>query len=150
MTDHHLSPNFTLAELTVSETAARRGLKNSPTLEEKLQLRQLAKSLEVIRKVLGSRPITILSGFRSAEVNDAVGGARDSDHMYGCAADFICPAYGTPREVCLAIKASGIPFRQVILEYDRWVHFSIPRPGEEPKNELLTVRHGTGYLKGIQ
>lgn len=149
MNEVFLTPHFLLSEFTTSQTAARKGIDNEPGIEEKLHLRELAKVLEVVRKVLGNRAITITSGYRSPELNAAVGGAKDSDHMLGLAADFICPAYGSPREIAIALAHSTLPFRQVILEYDRWVHLSIPRPGEEPKHEVLTIRSGTGYMKGI-
>jgi hypothetical protein len=148
MIDIQFTPNFRFSELTVSQVAARMGIKNDPSPEELANLRELARALEQVRRVLGSHPIHVSSGFRCKELNDRVGGAMDSDHLYGLAVDFTCPRYGTPREICIALRASSLPFRQLILEYDKWVHFSIPREGEQPKREILT-KTGTGYQRGI-
>jgi hypothetical protein len=68
-------------------------------------------------------PMNIDSGFRCLALNTARGGALKSAHMDGDAADFKCPGYGTPLEVCKAISASGIKFDQIIFEVE-WTHIS--------------------------
>jgi len=139
-----LSPNFTLAELTVSETAARRGLDNSPPPEIIENLKRLADALQQVRSLLGNKAILVSSGYRSLAVNLAVGGSKNSDHTKGLAADFICPSYGSPDEIIKAIVASDIPYKQVIREFDRWVHFSISDQGEAPRKQALIIdRTGT-------
>jgi len=119
-----LSANFSLEELTRSEVAARKGLDNTPDAETVENLRELAAALEQIRALLG-HPIHINSGYRSAKVNAAVGSKETSAHRQGYAADFVCPGYGSPREVCHAIMDSTIAYDQCLLEFDAWCHFSV-------------------------
>lgn len=140
----NLSPNFTLQELTVSEIAARHGLDNTPPPQVIENLKRLAQALQAVRKALGDKTIIVTSGYRSPEVNEKVGGSKNSDHIRGLAADILVPSYGTPDQVVRAVMASGLPFKQVIREYDRWTHFSIPSQTETPKNEALIIdRAGT-------
>jgi zinc D-Ala-D-Ala carboxypeptidase len=139
-----LSPNFTLAELTISETAARHGLDNTPPQEVIENLKLLAQSLQEVRAALGNKVIIVTSAYRSPQVNSKVGGSKNSDHTRGLAADIIVPSFGTPNDVVSAILASGIPFKQVIREFDRWTHFAIPAPGEAPRRQALIIdRQGT-------
>jgi hypothetical protein len=134
----NLSPHFTLEELTASQTAARLYLRNDATGRPLVNLGRLANFLEDVRAVLGV-PMLISSGYRSMAVNRAVGGSRNSAHMYGLAADFTAPAFGTPREVVEAIAASGLGFDQLILEFDQWVHIAIASEGRAPRVEVLEL-----------
>ena len=139
-----LSPNFSLAELTASETAERHGIDNTPAPEIIENLKLLATALQEVRTLLGNKPITINSGYRSIEVNTKLGSKPTSDHCKGLAADFICPSFGTPDDIVRAIMASPIPYKQVIREFDRWVHFAIPAQGEEPRKQALIIdKQGT-------
>jgi zinc D-Ala-D-Ala carboxypeptidase len=140
-----LSPHFTLAELTASQTAARKGLDNTPSPKVQGNLVRLANSLEAIREAAG-KPVRISSGFRSEQVNKAVGGAPTSKHIEGLAADINIPGMA-PIELALLVARMGLPFDQIILEYDSWVHVGLS--DGPPRNELLTIRTGTGYMKGI-
>lgn len=118
-----LTPHFTLAELTASETAERRGINNAPDPLAAKNLFRLAELLEQVRALLGAKPIRISSGYRSVALNKAVGGASNSDHLIGMAADFTCPDFGDPLKICRAIAGSGIKFGQLIWE-GTWVHIS--------------------------
>jgi zinc D-Ala-D-Ala carboxypeptidase len=139
-----LSENFSLEELTASETAARKGIDNTPSEEVINNLKRLAAALQEVRALLNHRAILVSSGYRSPELNQAVGGSATSDHCKGLAADFICPSYGTPNDIIRAIAASGLSFKQVIREFDRWVHLSIPEEGQEPRKQALIIdREGT-------
>ena len=100
-----LSQNFSLEEMTRSETAARRGLDNTPDAETIEHLRETAALLEQVRELLG-HPITITSGYRSLKVNSAIGSKPTSDHVLGYACDFVCPGYGDVTAVCHAIMDS--------------------------------------------
>jgi hypothetical protein len=84
------------------------------------------------------------SAFRSKAVNDAVGSKDTSQHRIGCAADIRVPAM-TPDEVVKAIIASGLPYDQIIREFDRWTHVSIPNtPEAKPRKQALIIdRAGT-------
>jgi hypothetical protein len=144
-----LSPNFSLARFTHSGTARERGLDNQPGPEHLAHLRLLAAGLEEVQALLGA-PLTISSGYRSPALNAAVGGVPHSLHALGLAADFVCPAFGTPLVVARAIAASPIAFDQVIHEYGRWVHFGLARPDAAPRRQLLTICSSVaGYLDGL-
>lgn len=140
----NLSPNFALDELTASETAARHGIDNTPDQAIIQNLTRLANALQEVRALLGNKVIIVSSGYRSPELNQKVGGSATSDHCKGLAADFICPSYGTPDEIVRVVMASAIPFKQVIREFDKWVHFSIPEEGEAPRKQALIIdKQGT-------
>lgn len=82
-----LSPHFTLAELTASDTAKAHGIANTPTPEHLNNLRVTAHRMEAVRRILG-RPIVPTSGYRNPQVNKLVGGVPTSDHAQGWAVDF--------------------------------------------------------------
>ena len=139
----NLSPNFTYEELTASETAARHGLDNTPGPIAKQNLVRLANFLEEVRKVLG-KPVSINSAYRGPEVNAAVKGSKNSQHLVGCAADIKVPGM-TPDAVCRAIIQSGLQYDQLIREFDSWTHISIPNEeGSTPRGQTLIIdRAGT-------
>lgn len=137
---------FTEAELLFSSYAIRHGLDNTPKVQERANLLMTAQRMDDVRELL-RHPVTILSGYRAPKVNKGVGGAQHSQHMLGQAMDFLCPGFGTPREIAEHIAASAIPFDQMILEYDRWVHISfVP---VHPRGEVLT-KTAKGYKHGIK
>lgn len=140
----NLSEHFTLEELTASETAARNGWDNSPNLNELSNLKRLAEFLEQVKGVVGGKPVMINSAFRSKLVNDAVGSKDSSQHRIGCAADIRVPGM-TPDEVVKAVIAADIGYDQVIREFDRWTHISIPNnPEDKPRQQALIIdRSGT-------
>lgn len=139
----NLTPHFTLEELIASEIGARRGLDNTPGPVAQQNLVRLAKFLEEVRKVLG-KPITINSAYRGPEVNSAVGGAKNSQHLLGCAADIKVPDMN-PDQVCRAIIQSNLQYDQLIREFDSWTHISIPNEeGSTPRGQTLIIdRAGT-------
>lgn len=121
-----LSKNFTLFELTYSDTASKLGFKNLPTQEEIRNLGALAQNvLQPLRDMLG-KPITITSGFRNKPLNQKVGGASNSQHLYGQAADIIVLGMEV-EDLYNYIKNSNLIYDQLILEQtkkDKWVHIS--------------------------
>ena len=135
-----LSPHFALAEFCVSDTAARRGIDNTPPGHVIQALERTALGLEAVRVRLGTAPITITSGYRSLPLNRLIGSRDSSQHVMGEAADFICPRFGTPAEIVAAVRDSGIPFDQLILEYARngggWVHMSF---ADRPRRMALEI-----------
>jgi hypothetical protein len=140
-----LSDHFTLEELTVSDTAARHGIDNTPTFQDLERLKRLAMALESVRKLLG-HPIRISSGFRCQKLNKLIGSKPTSKHTQGLAADFSCPGFGTPLDIVQAIKYSDIDFDQCILEYynpdngNGWVHFGL---AANNRRQVLTInKHG--------
>jgi uncharacterized protein YcbK (DUF882 family) len=143
----NLSKNFTLDELTASQTAARKGLDNTPNATEVANLVRVAALLEEVRALL-NKPILINSGFRSKAVNDAVGSRDTSQHRIGCAADIRVPGM-TPREVVEACIAANIGYDQIIEEFGSWTHISVPdSPTRPPRKQALTIdRQGTRPFK---
>ena len=148
-----LSKNFSLRELTRSQTAIRRGIKNEPDQEQLMNLVALTvKILQPCRDKFGS--VSINSGLRVLELNKAIGSGNNSQHTKGQAADF--EAYSISNtELAKWIKDNRC-FDQLILEYpgkdarDGWVHCSFNRLGN--RMEVLTAvkeRGKTVYKKGL-
>lgn len=137
-----LSPNFSLEELTFSQVASRRGLDNTPSPKVKDNLERLAFFLEQVRKLF-NKPLLISSGYRSREVNEAVGGSKTSQHCEGCAADFNVKGM-SPNAVVRAIVDNNIPYDQVILEFDSWVHISIPTIKDVAPRKNALIIDSTG------
>ena len=135
-----LSEHFSLAELTVTD---HREFDNVPNEAELANLIRLAAFLEQVRSCL-NKPIHINSAFRCKQVNDAVGSKDTSQHRHGCAADLRIDGM-TPNEVVQAIIRSDLQFDQVIREFDRWTHISIPNtPEAKPRhNALIIDKQGT-------
>jgi hypothetical protein len=132
----NLTNHFTLEELTYTD---HRELDNTPNDAEVANLGRLSVFLEKVKEVLGGKPVMINSAFRSKAVNDAVGSKDTSQHRLGCAADLRIPGM-TPDEVVQAIKASGIGYDQLIREFDRWTHVSIPNTvDEKPRQQVLII-----------
>jgi uncharacterized protein YcbK (DUF882 family) len=135
----NLSENFTLEELTRSEAAARNGWDNTPNEAELENLKRLAAMLQEVKAAIGGKPVIINSGFRSKQVNDAVGSNDRSQHRLGCAADLRVPGM-TPRQVVEACIAANVPFDQIILEFDAWTHISVPNtPEAAPRGSKLII-----------
>jgi hypothetical protein len=145
-----ISEHFTLEELSFSETASRCGLENIPDAVATANLERIAALMEKIRTLLGSRPIVVHSGYRSPRLNKLVSGVITSAHCRGLACDFVCPMFGGPVEVALAIVRSELEYDQLILE-DGWVHVSLPEVALIPRRESLTKasREAT-YQAGIK
>jgi len=132
----NLSEHFTIEELTHTD---HREFDNTPNDSELANLTRLAAFLEQVKTVLGGKPIMVNSAFRSKKVNDAVGSKDTSQHRIGCAADIRVPGM-TPDEVVRAVIASGIEYDQVIREFDRWTHISVPNTtGGKPRRQALII-----------
>jgi uncharacterized protein YcbK (DUF882 family) len=136
-----LSDHFTLDELTHTD---HREFDNTPNENELANLKRLAAFLEQVKEVLGGKPIMVNSAFRSKPVNDAVGSRDTSQHRIGCAADIRVPGM-TPDDVVKAVIAAGLGYDQIIREFDRWTHISIPNnPEDKPRQQALIIdRTGT-------
>lgn len=145
-----LTKHFTLAEATKTSQP----YDNSPDSDEDLAtIQRTAMYMEDVRALLGHHPIIINSWYRSTAVNNAVGGVSNSQHKLGEAVDFTCPQFGDPKEICLYLERSGLPFDQLILE-PTWVHISFntsrAKRGQVPRREVLTMfRNPTRYVRGI-
>jgi zinc D-Ala-D-Ala carboxypeptidase len=150
-----LSANFSLAELTKSETALRHDLDNTPSLREIDNLQALVDNvLQPIREHFG-KSVRVNSGFRHPDVNAAVGGSKTSDHCKGMAADI--EIAGVPNAELAQWIADNLEFRQLILEFytrgipdSGWVHVSY-NP-EDNKKQIMTatkIDGKTTYLNGL-
>jgi uncharacterized protein YcbK (DUF882 family) len=136
-----LSENFTLDELTHTD---HREFDNVPNESELANLTRLAAFLETVKSAIGGKPVIINSAFRCKQVNDAVGSSDRSQHRLGCAADIRVPQM-SPDEVVKAIIAANLPYDQVIREFDRWTHVSIPNTADaKPRGQKLIIdKQGT-------
>jgi len=137
----NFTPHFTLEEMTFTN---HREFDNTPNVLQINNLQRLAEFLEEVRDLIG-KPIIIDSGYRSPEVNQAVGSTSVSQHLRGCAADFRVPGM-TPAEVVKAIHGSDLPFDQLILELT-WTHISIPNTDDvAPRRMALIIdKKGTRF-----
>jgi hypothetical protein len=145
----NLTEHFTFEDLTCTD---HREFDNTPTEHEACviggqpvvinavaNLPRLAEFLEQIRTLLGDKPIIVNSAFRSQDVNTAVGSKDTSDHRRGCAADIRVVGM-TPDQVVRAIMASDLGYQQIIREYDRWTHVSIPTiEGAKPSRQAMII-----------
>jgi len=129
-----LSKNFSLAELTKSQTATRKGIDNEPSTEHVENLIHLAETvLQPIRDEFG-RPVVISSGYRSPELCEAIGSSAKSQHAKGEAADFEVPGMDN-MQLAIWISKNTV-FDQLILEFyepgdpnSGWVHCSAVKEG---------------------
>lgn len=140
-----VSEHFTMADFTRSETATKRGIDNTPPIDIQRQLPFTMAGMERIQAFLGFF-CRINSGFRCPDLNEAVGGSPNSQHLRGEACDFTCSNFGTPKgvakELADAVRILGID--QLILE-GTWIHVSFTLT---PRYDILTKVDGA-YVKGI-
>ncbi len=142
MIDERIVPAFWLSEFLQSDTASRLRLDNTPLPSELANIRNLlAPGMQSVRDCLG-QPVFVSSGYRSPEVNRAVGGAVNSQHTQGQAADFKCPAFGMPSTIVqyLMRHSTQVRYDQLICE-GTWVHISF---AARPRGEVLTAHFGAG------
>ena len=131
-----ITKNFTLQELVASDTATRMGIDNSPDEEVEKKLRLLATTiLQPLRDKYG-KPITVTSGYRCTALNKAVGGVATSQHLKGEAADLVTDDVKALFNLAKQMVEDGqIEVGQLIDEYGRWVHISLP--SNKHKNQIL-------------
>lgn len=133
-----LTEHFQRWEFTSSETAVRRAISNAPSADQWLNLKALAENvLEPARAAEG--PLYVTSGYRSPALNVAIGGAVDSQHMKGEAADII-PYKGTLHGLFKTIYFSPWAWDQLIIEFETWIHVSHSRVGFQRHEALLATR----------
>lgn len=151
----NLSSNFTLKELTKSDTATRLGLDNTPDDEALENLKTLCEMvLQPVREHFG-KSVTVNSGYRSPESNAAVGGSKTSDHCKGMAADI--EIVGVANADLAQWIMDNLDYTQLILEFytpgipdSGWVHVSYD-PNNLKKQELTATKVAgkTTYLNGL-
>lgn len=165
----YITKNFSVQELSYSQTAARRGINNVPTGQVLKNLEEATKNLfQPLRNALGA-PISVSSGYRSPALNKAIGGSNTSAHTHGFAIDM--RVHGIPNTYLLAkkiieiCKENNLKFDQIILEFPSgdynnpnnsmpgsWIHLGYKSPRGEQRMQVLTakkVRGKTTYLNGL-
>jgi hypothetical protein len=151
----NLTKNFTLSEMTKSDTALRLGLENEPDEQQLAALKLLAeKVLQPVRDHFG-KGVKVNSALRTLPVNRAIGSGDNSDHVRGQAADIEIP--GVPNAELAEWIRDNLEFRQLILEFytpgvpdSGWVHVSYV--AEDNKKQVLTATKKDGktvYLPGL-
>ena len=148
-----LSKNLALAEVMRSETAKRKGISNMPTPEHIENFKLLAENVfQPIRDHFGV-PIILSSGYRSKELNTAVGGALSSQHCTGEAIDIDMDGTTVKNAEVFNFIKDNLNFDQLIWEFGTdsnpdWVHVSYESSGKQRKQILKAVKSakGTSYL----
>ena len=124
--------HFTIEEMYASDTARRLGINNKPSTQQMINLVYLAAYvLEPLRKAMGE-PIKIGSGYRCQQLNRAVGGVANSQHMKGQAADLCIDGDIQKGRKWFEYIRKNLPFDQLIWEHNAkgsyWVHVSFVYP----------------------
>ena len=140
-----LSEHFTLAELTKTRT----GIENVPNEAQVENLKRLCRWLEQLRRRWnnlygeGDDPIIINSGFRSPEVNKAVGGVATSNHLTGCAVDIRCIGMEQAlRYASILLDLSDLnreDYDELLIEQKRnviWIHFAVRPSGNRRRTNF--------------
>ena len=146
-----LSGHFSLAELTKSQTATRKGIDNKPTLEHIENLTELCvQILEPTRRNFG-KPMVISSGYRSEELCEAIGSSKNSQHAKGQAADF--EMFGVDNKQLAKYIKNNLVFDQLILEFynpddpsSGWVHCSYSKEENRKQSLLYNGKDYTEWL----
>jgi zinc D-Ala-D-Ala carboxypeptidase len=144
-----LSKNLALAEVMRSETAKRKGISNMPTPEHIENFKLLAENIfQPIREHFGV-PIILSSGYRSKELNKAVGGALSSQHCTGEAIDIDMDGTTVKNAEVFNFIKDNLNFDQLIWEFGTdsnpdWVHVSYESTGKQRKQILKAVKSGKG------
>lgn len=146
----NLSENFTLEQMIKSDTAKRNNIDNSPLSNGELfvinNLEALCKNtLEPINTLL--KKIYTTSGYRCKKLNDKVGSSDISQHRLGKACDFVPGCI--VEDAFQKIKASNIPFDQLIQENDEWIHVSYDKDKKVQRRMVLKMAKENGILKYI-
>ena len=132
-----LSKNFVLSEITRSNTATRLGISNEPSKKHLANMQVLITELiQPMRDALG--PIRISSGYRSPQLNRAIGGSTKSQHCKGEALDlqFWKDGQMCNQEIYQWVLKSGLQFDQMINEFDfAWIHISLKK--EKNRKQVL-------------
>lgn len=135
----NLTPHFTLKELCHSRTAQKMRIDNTPNNTHIQNLKFLATNILEPLRIFAQQPIYINSGFRTPALNNAIGGARNSQHMKGEAADIRIPDITTGHQYFAYIR-DNLNYDQLIWEHNKynnyWIHVSIKRNGKNRKQVI--------------
>tara|TARA_R110001592_G_scaffold61640_2_gene187989 strand:+ start:12157 stop:12627 length:471 start_codon:yes stop_codon:yes gene_type:complete len=147
-----LSNNFSLKELTASQTAERKGISNNPSEDHMNNLKELCDN--VLQKIRDhyNKVVSVSSGYRSPELCVSIGSSVNSQHAKGQAADF--EVFGLSNADLCKWISENLEFDQLILEYHNigepnsgWIHCSYRADGENRKQILRAYRDEAGKTK---
>jgi len=142
-----LSNNFSLNEMTKSQTATRKGISNNPSEDHMNNLKELCVNvLQRVRDHFG-RVVSVSSGYRSPELCEAIGSSKTSQHAKGQAADF--EIFGVSNQELVIWINENLDYDQMILEFWKgpdepnsgWVHVSYKKEGN--RKQLLRAFRNT-------
>ena len=150
-----LSKNFSLKELTTSQTAERKGINNNPNEDQINGLQRLCENiLQPVRDEYAT-PVTVSSGFRSPELCVAIGSSTNSQHAKGQAADF--EIFGVSNQELAHYIDKNLDYDQLILEYWKpeepnsgWIHCSYKSPTDNRKQTLRAFRNDQGKTQYVE
>jgi zinc D-Ala-D-Ala carboxypeptidase len=143
-----LSENLDLSEVTRSESAKRNGIKNTPTAQHIENFKKLAENIfQPIRNHFNV-PIRISSGYRSAELNEKIGGSKTSQHSTGEAIDIDMDGTSITNKQIFDYIKNNLDFDQLIWEFGTtsnpdWVHVSYESTGKQ-RNQILIAKRVNG------
>lgn len=141
-----MSEHFRDADFYESDTAKAKKIDNTPADDIKKQLLFTMAGLERVRAALDF-PIKVTSGYRCPALNEAVGGSKNSQHMRGEAVDFVCPAFGSPKQICEFLNQYlGMLGIDQLIQEGTWVHVSFTLT---PRREVLTKKPDGSYSAGV-
>ena len=129
--------NFKISEFIYSNVANKNGINNMPDLNSLDNILNLIiYCLQPLRNKI-KKPIIITSGYRCIKLNNILGGKKNSQHLIGCAADFVVFDL-KPSQIIEIIKNTSIEFDQIINEYDKWVHISFVK--NKNRKQILYIK----------
>ena len=153
----YLTDNFSLQEMVRSSYATRMGLDNTPTRKQRENLVKVCEVLEGVRDMMGGRSLFVSSGLRKGKVNDGQGGARNSVHKLGLAADLDnLPGgnYEAFLEIAPYVLRNELPIDQIIGEFfiedeprAGWIHIGLARGAGEPRYQILRAAKVSGRTR---
>ena len=127
---------FTLKELLKSNTAKAHNIDNTPTFAIVANLQRLSKFILTPTRCKYGKPIIVTSGYRCEELNTLVGGVKNSQHLYGCAADLVCADMRT----LFSLLRTNEYVDQLLYESNgksTWIHVSIANTGKLPRHNII-------------
>ncbi len=158
----YLTPHFTVQEMIRSSFASRKGYDNTPTPAQRKSLGRVCEVLETLRNKAGGHSLFVSSGLRKGRVNDEQGGARNSAHKKGLAADLdnLPVSNYTFFHSVLAplVERRELPIDQAICEFmtdphelrQGWVHIGLADEGRDPRYQILRAVKQSGRTRYIQ
>lgn len=135
---------FGIKALAASQTATRHGWDNTPPADVRDNMALLVDAVLMPMRKLGIR-YWISSGYRSPQLNRAIGGAAHSLHCEGLAVDIVAHDY-TPNALARVLYAQRLPVDRLIVEYDQWLHLQIDLSSAARRLGTRAIRRRDGVM----